>query len=471
MAAGALAGAGGSVAEAMATARGTSRPRPALARPPQEDLSSRTLRVGLIGCGGRGTGAVMQALQADDRTVLWALGDAFRDKLEACAGYLEREAANRDEEARDAGAPERGDSGERPPAGGSEASAGQAPPPGWAGRLHVPAERRFAGLDAYEKVLQGGADVVILATPPVFRPIHLAAAVEAGKHVFCEKPVAVDAPGVRSVLASTRRAAEQGLTLISGFCWRYGDPERATFARIQEGAIGELRAIYTTYDTTGFPSPHPRQEGWTDLEFQLRNWHYFHTLSGDHIVEQACHAIDWIAWAAGDRPPARCVAVGGRQSRPDTPETGNIFDHFAVTYEYDDGLRAFHTCRHFPHSYNDNSGLVLGSKGRCMLDVWKPRHWIEGETPWEYDGPHRNMYQNEHDVLFDSIRGGKARNDGERMARSTMMALLGRMAAYTGKAVTWEEGLASKEDLTPPVWAWGPLPAPPVARPGFTKFF
>jgi len=441
-----LAGATGLAAGVLA---GAAWPSGATAAPdPQHDrhadgAEAATLRVGLIGCGGRGTGAAVQALHADEGAVLWAMGDAFRDRLDRCAAALESETASID-----------------------EADGGDA----WSRRLRASEERRFVGLDAYEKVIASGVDVVLLATPPVFRPSHLAAAVDAGKHVFCEKPVAVDAPGVRSVLASARRAKDRGLTLVSGFCWRYGDPERATFARIHDGAIGEIRAVYTTYNTTGFPSPHPRRDGWTDLEFQLRNWHYFHTFSGDHVVEQACHAIDWIAWAMRDRMPSRCVAVGGRQSRPDTPETGNIFDHFGITYEYEDGVRAFHMCRHFPDSHNDNSGLVIGSRGRCTLDVWRPRHVIEGETAWTYEGEHRNMYQNEHDALFASIRAGAARNDGTQMAHSTMMAVLARMAAYTGKAIDWEEGLASEESLSPATWTWGELPRPAVARPGFTRF-
>jgi len=405
---------------------------------------SETLKVGLIGCGGRGTGAAMDALCADPGAVLWSAGDAFADRLDSCLRHLSEEAAARDEES-----------------GGSS----------WRDRLQVSEDRRFVGLDAYQRVIDSGVDVVLLATAPVFRPIHLRAAVDAGKHVFCEKPVAVDAAGVRSVLDSALVAAGKGLSLVSGFCWRSSLAERATMQRVHDGDIGALRAVYTTYNTDGFPAPKPRKPEWSEMEFKLRNWHYFTAFSGDHIVEQACHAIDWIAWAMRDRPPVRCTAVGGREVRPDLPETGNIFDHFAITYEYDDGARAFHMCRHWPNSANDNSAYLIGEEGFADMHVWTPSHSIRasGRPEWKYDGPRNNMYRAEHEELFASIRTGAARNDGERMALSTLMAIMGRMAAYTGKVVTWQQAMTSTEDLAPKTWTWGDCPTDPVARPGITK--
>ena len=400
------------------------------------------LRVGIIGCGGRGTGALVQALRADRGSVLWSMGDLYAERISPCLAHA-RAAIEEDDE-------ERGEDR--------------------ASRVFAcPEARRFVGFDAYTGVIESGVDVVLLTTPPAFRPAHLRAAVEAGKHVFCEKPVAVDAPGVRSVLESARIAKDKGLALMSGFCWRYQDQMREAFGRLKEGGIGDIRTIQTTYNTTGWVTPKPRQDGWSDTEFQTRNWQYFHPLSGDHIVEQAVHAIDWIGWALGDVSPARCWAVGGRQVRPDTPETGNVFDHFSVTYEFADGVRAYHMCRHWPNSPYDNTGLVTGSEGVMTIDPWNGRHEIVGANAWRGSAPGNDMYQREHDELFASIRAGRPVNDGAFMANSTMMAIMGRMAAYTGQAVTWEQAVGSQEDLNPGAWTMGDRPTPPVARPGTTR--
>ncbi len=405
---------------------------------------SDVLKVGLVGCGGRGTGAAVEALLADRGAVLWAAGDTFAGRIESSLASIAATIREKQEES-------------------------EAAPPGAPEKVQAPPERRFTGFDAYQKVIASGVDVVILATTPAFRPEHLAAAVAAGKHVFCEKPVAVDGAGVRSCLASAAEAQRLGLSLVSGFCWRYSDAERATYARLHEGAIGAVRAAYTTYNAGGFPAPHPREPAWSDVEFQLRSWHYFAHLSGDHIVEQAVHAIDKIAWAMKDVPPLRCTAVGGRQARPNTPETGNIYDHFGVAYEYADGARGFHMCRHFPNTPFDNSDYIVGTRGTCVVDGWKPTHRIEGENAWSYEGPRRNMYQNEHDALFAAIRAGEPINNGVRQAHSTLMAIMGRMAAYTGQTVTWEQALNSEESLTPAKWDWTDFPVPPVAVPGVTK--
>ncbi|MDX2145904.1 MAG: Gfo/Idh/MocA family oxidoreductase [Planctomycetota bacterium] len=401
-----------------------------------------TLRVGLVGCGGRGRGAATQAILADPGSVLWAVADAFAERINPALKSIDEALA--------------------------EFEADDASKAGARARVKVGDDRKFVGLDSFAKLIPE-CDVVLLCSPPAFRPEQLRAAVDAGKHVFCEKPVAVDSTGVRSALESARIAREKKLSLVSGFCWRYADAERATYQRVHDGAIGDIRAVYTTYNAGGFPPPTPRKPEWTDVEFQLRNWHYFAHLSGDHIAEQACHSIDKIAWAMRDRPPATCVAVGGRQGRPNVPETGNIFDHFGVTYEYADGSRAFHMCRHFPNTPFDNSDYLMGSKGTCFVNGWGPKHVIEGEQPWKYEGPRRNMYQTEHDELFASIRAAKAHNDGEFMAHSTLMAIMARMAAYTGQAVTWEQALNSKEQLTPAVWRWGPFTPAPVPVPGVTK--
>lgn len=400
------------------------------------------IRVGLVGCGGRGTGAARQALAADSGAVLVAAGDYFPDRVDACIDRL-------------------------------TAALGDAAP----ARIDVPPSRRFAGLDAYRGVLSAGVDVVLLATPPGFRPAHVEAAVEAGANIFCEKPVAVDAPGVRRVMAACEQARARGLSVVSGFCWRYAEAEREIFARINGGAIGEIVTVHTTYHT-GTLSPRPRRPEWSDLEWQLQNWWHFAWLSGDHIVEQAVHSIDRLAWATGDRTPSRCVALGGRAARTG-PESGHVYDHFAVVYEYDgeDGrsqpIRCFHTCRQIDRCPHDNTDYVYGTEGSATVNGWVPTHVIRdlrGRERWRYTGPRGDMYQNEQDALFRAVRTGRPINDSPQMCRSTLMAIMGRMAAYTGQTVTWEQAMDSAEELMPAdLSPGGPLEVPPVAVPGRTR--
>lgn len=412
------------------------------ARATQRRAEAGILRIGVIGCGGRGTGAVIQALAADPDSVLWAVGDLYPERLEPCLnearGYVAEEAEDPEAMVRH--------------------------------KVRVEAGRMFSGFDCFQKVIDSGVDVVILTTPPGFRPQHLRAAVEAGKHVFCEKPVAVDAPGVRSVLESARIAKEKNLSLMSGFCWRYQDQVRETFAKLHEGGIGQIRAIQTTYNTTGWIQPKSRKPDWTDAEFMTRNWHYFHPISGDHIVEQAVHAIDWQAWAMRDAPPERCWAVGGRQTRADLPETGNVFDHFSVTYEYAGGVRAYHMCRHWENTPSDNSALFMGTEGVCTMQPWQQTHVIDGVNPWRGAAKSNDMYQREHDLLFKAIRTGSPVNDGVFMSHSTLLGIMGRMAAYTGQVITWEQALNSSEDLNQQPWAFGERDRPALAKPGSTVF-
>jgi predicted dehydrogenase len=407
--------------------------------PTAHAAGSDTLRVGLIGCGGRGTGAASQALHADPNVQLVAVGDVFKDRALSSLDTLRK-----DEEV--------------------------------AAKVTVKPEHVYDGFDAYKGVLAAGVDVVLLTTPPHFRPLHLKAAVEAGKHVFCEKPVAVDAPGVRAVLATSAEAKRKNLSLVSGLCYRYEHAKRETMKRVHDGQIGDIVALQCTYNT-GALWHKPRQSAWTDMEWQLRNWLYFTWLSGDHIVEQAIHSLDKMAWAMKDQPPAKAVATGGRQSRTG-PEFGHIFDHFAVVYQYPSGVKLFHSCRQQAGTKGDVSDHVMGTEGTCEVMT----HRITGKHPWRHvrqrgtqaqGGKQRradDMYQNEHDELFASIRAGKPINNGEYMCRSTLMAIMGRMAAYTGQEITWEMALHSKEDLTPAKYEFGPLAVGPVARPGFTKF-
>ena len=394
---------------------------------------SDVLRVGLIGCGGRGTGAASQALRADPAVKLVAMGDAFEDRLGQSLDTL-----TKDEEI--------------------------------AAKIDVPPGRRFVGFDAYKQVI-AGVDVVLLCTPPHFRPIHLKAAVEAGKHVFAEKPVAVDAPGVRSVLATCELAKAKGLSVVSGLGMRYDEGLRETVQRIRDGAVGDVLVLQAN-DYRGPIWVKPRQSDWSDMVWQMRNWYYFTWLSGDFNVEQHVHLLDTCSWAMGDRYPARAVGTGGRQQRTG-PEYGHIYDHFAIIYEYEGGAKLFATCRQQVGCANDISAQVLGTKGRAALNGSRrgsgPR--IEAGVSWHYNGRPTDVYQAEHDALFASIRRGQPINNGQYMAKSTLLAIMGRMAAYTGQVITWEQALGSEEDLSPPRYDWDvPLSVPPVAIPGQTKF-
>ncbi len=389
-----------------------------------------TIKVGLIGCGGRGRGAAAQALAADKGTKLIAIGDAFADHIESgLRGFREQFGSQPD-------------------------------------KVDVPPERRFVGFDAYKGVLGAGVDVVILTTPPHFRPIHLKAAVEAGKHIFCEKPVAVDAPGVRSVLATAEEAKKKELCIVSGLCWRYDYGKRAIIEKIHDGAIGDVLAMHSTY-LTGFLWHRGRKEIWSDMEFQLRNWLYFTWLSGDHIVEQHIHSLDKCAWVMHDEPPVSAVGIGGRQVRTGE-QFGNIYDHHAVTFEYKNGTKVYSYCRQIDGCEMDTSDHIVGTKGTAHL--MKPHPAIDGAEKWQYVGPTPDMYQVEHNELFAAIRAGKRIDNSQYMAKSTMMAIMGRMATYTGQKITWEQAINSKEDLSPPKYEWGGAPTPVVAMPGTTRF-
>ena len=388
------------------------------------------IKVGLIGCGGRGTGAALQALKADPGVRLTALADVFADRLDSSLATLKKMTAV-------------------------------------ANRIDVTPATSFVGLDAYQKVIDSGVDVVLLASTPAFRPEHFRAAVAAGKHVFCEKPVAVDGPGIRSVLASAAEAQRKNLSVMSGFCWRYDPRMRATVAQIHAGAIGDLRAIIATYHTgtltTKFPGT--RTPGQTDLEWQLRNWYNFTWLSGDHLVEQAIHNVDKIAWLMKQEMPTQAIAVGGRT----VPAYGNTYDNFSVAYEYASGVRATLSCRQHDGVYNEVTDYVMGTEG-IFSNGRLATQGITGKTNWKYTGPTRDMYQVEHDELFAAIRAGKPVNDGISMAHSTLMAIMGRMAAYTGQVVTWDRALNSEEVLVPATLDWNaPRPVAARATPSQTK--
>jgi predicted dehydrogenase len=324
------------------------------------------------------------------------------------------------------------------------------------------------GFDAYKRVIEH-SDVVLLASTPHFRPEHLRACVEAGKHVFCEKPVAVDAPGVRSVMESSRMAQEKGLCLVSGLCWRYDPPKRATFEQIHSGAIGEITAMQCSYMSGGVWDPRrEREQCSSEMEYQLRNWYYYTWLSGDFNVEQHIHSLDKMMWAMRDEPPASISGSGGRQVRTDA-KYGNIYDHFNVVYEWAGGVKAFARCRHWQNCENEVEDYIFGTKGR--VDVMAHRITdLQGNLIWKYDGPKPDMYQVEHNEMFAAIRANTPINNGDYMCKSTLMAIAGRMSAYTGSRLSWDDALNSSEILGPAKYEWGDVPVPPVAVPGVTKF-
>jgi len=386
---------------------------------------SDVIKVGLIGCGGRGSGAASQALKADKGVRLVAMADAFADRLDRSLANLKKSNVGN--------------------------------------RVEVDADHRFTGFEGGRKLIESGVDVVLLAEPPHFRSHHLDLAIKAGKHVFAEKPVAVDGPGVRKVLESARLAKEKGLSLVSGLCWRYHSQKQATIQQVLDGRIGDIVAMQCTYNTGGLWHRGHKPE-WSDMEYQVRNWLYHTWLSGDHINEQHIHSLDKMPWAMGGEYPVRCVGSGGRQVRTDE-KWGNIYDHFNITYEWKGGVKAFASCRQWAGAAGDVSDHIYGTKGRCHVF----QHRIVGENPWSCEVPGNNMYQAEHNALFRSIRDGKPINNGDYMAKSTLMAVMGRMAAYTGQAVTWDQALNSSERLGPAAYEWGAAPKEPVARPGVTR--
>jgi predicted dehydrogenase len=399
------------------------------ATPAVHAAGSDLLRIGLIGCGGRGTGAAAQALRADPNVKLTAMGDAFEDRLQESLKNLQAQ---------------------------EEVSS----------KIDVPRERQFAGFDAYKQVIASGVDVVLLTAPPHFRPLHLKAAIDAGKHVFAEKPVAVDAPGVRGVLATCEEARSKGLAVVSGLCLRYSYGFQAMMQRIHDGAIGDIVAIQAN-DLRGPIWVKPRQPDWTDMHWQMRNWYYFTWLSGDFNVEQHVHYLDVCSWLMKEQPPLHAVGMGGRQVRTG-PEYGNIYDHHSVVYEFPGGIKLFSQCRQQAGCKNDMSAWAMGTQGTA--EISERRLTITGKSPWTYDGEKNNIYQTEHNELFASIRNGKPINNGEYMAKSSLLAIQGRMATYTGKQITWDQAMNSKEDLTPKKYEWGPLETPAIALPGITPF-
>ncbi len=386
-----------------------------------------TIKIGLVGCGGRGRGAVANALEADPNVKLIAIADLFPDKIDETKTMWADKPKNQFDFVKNC----------------------------------------FSGWDSYKQLLAlPEVDYAILATPPGFRPMMIDEAIKQGKHVFAEKPVAVDAPGCRQIMAAAKVATQKNLGLVAGTQRRHDPLYVETVKRIQDGAIGKVLAGQV-YWIGGELWSKPRQPNWTDMEWQLRNWQYFTWLSGDLIVEQHVHNIDIGNWIMGSHPKL-AIALGGRQVRTD-PAFGMVFDHFAVDFEYSDGSHVTSMSRQQDQCYNRVSETFQGTKGSAMVSGGKI---LDDQGGLSFKFPAKQMvnpYVTEHADLIASIRAGKPLNEGERIAESVLTAVMGRMSAYTGQVVTWQQALGSQVSLVPQKLEFGPLPVAPVPMPGKDK--
>ena len=384
---------------------------------------SDAIRIGVIGCGGRGTGATIDCLNAAPGVEVVVMGDLFMDRIDSSLKRI-REAH-----------PD---------------------------KVKVAKDKCFTGFDNYLKVTAcPDVNLIVTAAAPGFRPLHLKAAVEAGKHVFMEKPVAVDPVGIRSVIASSELARQKGSAIVAGTQRRHQQSYLELMKRIHDGEIGEIIGGQC-YWNQGDLWVIKKTPAMSDMEWQCRNWLYFSWLSGDHIVEQHVHNIDVMNWAFGSLP-VKVMGMGGRQQRT-APEYGNIFDHFAVEFEYPNGVRVHSMCRQIPGCADRVEERIVGTKGYAF-----GYGEIHGQNFWKFQAEDPNPYVLEHTDLIASIRGGKPLNEGRQIAESTMCAIMGRMSAYTGRAISWEWAMASsKLDLTPAKYDFGPNPVDPVAIPGVT---
>jgi len=383
------------------------------------------LKAGLIGCGGRGTGAALNFLSSGPNLEIVALGDVFEDRLNGCRERLKKEK-----------------------------------------NVEIADGQCFVGFDAYKKVIDAGVDVILTATPPHFRPEHFAACIEARKHVFMEKPVAVDPVGARSIIATSRKADAVGLCVVTGTQRHHQRDYVSTYARIASGAIGQIVSANCYWNQSQLWYRN-RQEGWSDMEYMIRDWVNWCWLSGDHIVEQHVHNIDVINWFSGAQPE-KAVGFGGRHRR----KTGDQYDFFSVDFEYDNGMHVHSMCRQIDGCADNVSERIQGTKGwsNCKNTIYNP----DGSVQWKYDyglnaeGKPRNSvavspYVQEHIDLVAAIRAGKPINEAERTAISTLAAVMGRISAYTGKKMTWDEMMSSSLRIGPETYALGPVAIEPVA--------
>lgn len=389
-----------------------------LAAPTVFAAGSAKLKVGLVGCGGRGTGAALNCCQADPEISIIAMGDLFPDRLASSAQNLEKEAKS---------------------------------------QYAVTKDHQYVGWDAYKKVIATDCDIIILATPPAFRAVMLKHAVEAGKHIFMEKPVGVDGSAVKTVFEAYDLAVKKKLCIVAGTQRRHDVAYNAAMKRIHDGALGDIVALYAYWNQGGLWNI-PRSEGMTDMEFQLRNWLYYTWLSGDHIVEQHVHNLDVANWAMRSHP-VKAVSLGGRQARTDKAY-GHIFDHFATEYVYANGVILNSSCRQQENTASRVSEHIVGTKGTSDGNTY-----IKAAKSWTFAGDRPNPYVEEHRHLIAAIRSGKPINEARQVAESTLTAIMGRMAAYSGQEITWEQALGGVS-LMPAKLEFGDLAIPPVAIPG-----
>jgi predicted dehydrogenase len=398
---------------------------------------SDVLKVGLIGCGGRGSGAAANALNADKNAKLVAMGDVFDERVQSARKALQKAKGE---------------------------------------QVAVDDEHCFVGFDAYRKVIDSGVDVVLIACASRYHPAYMKAAVEANKHVFIEKPHAIDPAGIQVVAAACEEAKKRNVCVLSGLCWRYDKGVQEAIKRVLDGAIGEIVAIQETYMRSAYRLIERRPED-TELQYQFRNWYHFNWLCGDDIPQSLLHSMDKGQWALGEMPPVKAYGQGGRSSCFGNIY-GDVFDHSSVVYEYANGVRMYANVRAQTGCYGEVTDTIHGTKGRCYL----PRKCrIEGEKNWQYEAPAGapapNMYDNEHVALFEAIRSGKTLNCGSYMVTSTMMAIMGQMVCFTGQQMTWEQAMNSKYVAGPDCAGWDMAPPTkpdangiyPLPVPGITK--
>ncbi|MBN2292510.1 MAG: Gfo/Idh/MocA family oxidoreductase [Pirellulales bacterium] len=394
---------------------------------------SDILKFGLIGCGGRGSGAAGNVMNVDKNVRLIAMADAFMDKAIGSRDRLKNQ---------------------------------------YKDLVDVPNERCFAGFDAYRKVIDSGVDVVLIAAASGFHPKYMKEAIDAGKHVFVEKPHSIDAPGLKVVAQACAEAKKKNLSVVSGLCWRYHKGVQETVKRVHDGAIGDIVTIQETYARPPYRLTN-RDPKWTEIQWQVRNWYHFKWLSGDDIEQSLVHSLDKANWLLKEKTPQTCWGVGGRSSMFE-PKFGDQFDNNAMVFEYSDGARVYGFSRAAAGCHNETSDHIIGTKGSCNLLKFR----IEGENKWRFQGNGGNMYDEEQRVLFNSIRNGKPVNNGKYMVGSTMLGIMGRQACYTGKKITWEQINNSTEVLNDGNVTWDTKPPVvlgkdglyPCAVPGMTKF-
>lgn len=398
-----------------------------------QPAGSDILRVGLIGCGGRGSGAAVNAMNADRNARLVAMADVFEWRMAESLARIEEVKPD---------------------------------------QVSVDRDHQFGGLDGYRHLLESGVDVVLITVPSHFTPIYLKAAVEAGKHVFCEKTHAVDGPGVRSVIEAGETARQKGLSVVSGLAWRYDTGVLETMKRVHDGAIGEIHTIEEVCNTGSLRSL-ARRPGMTEMEYQIYNWYDFNWLSADLPGLNLVHNVDKGAWVLHDRPPLVAWGMGGREVRKG-PTFGDVYDHHATVFDYGGGVRMYAYCRQINGVVTEISDKFVGTKGHCDL----LGNTIEGETNWRYDGPPSNRFDLEHVALFSAIRSGRPVNNSTYMARSSLLALMSTWCSHTGEEITWERAMNSNKQVNPERYALDATPPTvpdadgnyPIAVPGLTRF-